>query len=60
MDCLNCSDNKELRKVQALHGERSFTIVLPKTLAGQLGIVKGDYLKYLVVGNRLIMEKVQT
>ncbi|MPZ08510.1 MAG: AbrB/MazE/SpoVT family DNA-binding domain-containing protein, partial [Nitrososphaeraceae archaeon] len=60
MNCLNSIDNKELRRVQALHGERSLTIVLPKTLAGQLGIVKGDYLKYLVDGNRLIMEKVET
>lgn len=60
MERLNNIDNKELRRVQALHGERILTIVLPKTLAGQLGIVKGDYLKYLVEGNRLIMEKVQT
>lgn len=60
MERLNNIDNKELRRVQALHGERSLTIVLPKMLAGQLGIVKGDYLMYLIEGNRLIMEKVQT
>ena len=60
MNCPDKIDYKELRRVQALHGERSLTIVLPKALAGQLGIVKGDYLKYLVDGNRLIMEKVRT
>jgi hypothetical protein len=60
MESSYLKDNKELRRVQALHGERSLTIVLPKTLASQLGIVKGDYLKYLMEGNRLIMEKVET
>jgi len=59
MNCHNTIDNIELRRVQALHGERSLTIVLPKNLAGHLGIVKGDFLKYLLVGNRLIMEKVE-
>ena len=59
MNCLNNIDNKELRRVQALHGERSLTIVVPKMLASKLGIMKGDYLKYLVDGNRLIMEKVK-
>lgn len=61
LDCMkyhNTIDNIELRRVQALQGERSLTIVLPKNLAGHLGIVKGDFLKYLLDGNRLIMEKV--
>lgn len=34
--------NTEVRKVQALQGERSLTVVLPKEFATELGIAKGD------------------
>jgi bifunctional DNA-binding transcriptional regulator/antitoxin component of YhaV-PrlF toxin-antitoxin module len=51
-------DKIELRRVQALQGERSFTLVFPKDFAVQLGIGKGDFLKCEVDGNRLIIEKV--
>jgi len=51
-------DKIELRRVQALQGERSFTLVFPKEFAVQLGIGKGDFLKCQVEGNRLIIEKV--
>jgi hypothetical protein len=50
----------EVRRVQSLQGEKSFTLVLPKEFAIQLGIGKGDFLKCLVDGNRLIVEKMQT
>jgi hypothetical protein len=46
-----------LRKVQAYHGERSLTIVLPRIFAVDLGIAKGDYLKVKIDGRRLILEK---
>jgi len=46
-----------LRKVQAYHGERSLTIVLPRIFAVDLGIGKGDYLKVKIDGRRLILEK---
>jgi hypothetical protein len=49
----------EVRRVQSLQGEKSFTIVLPKEFAVQLGIGKGDFLKCLVDRNRLIVEKMQ-
>jgi AbrB family looped-hinge helix DNA binding protein len=48
---------RTLRKVQAYHGERSMTIVLPKDFASLLGIGKGDYLKVEMNGSRLILEK---
>jgi bifunctional DNA-binding transcriptional regulator/antitoxin component of YhaV-PrlF toxin-antitoxin module len=48
----------EIRRVQALQGERSMTLVLPKQFAIELGIAKGDFLKCKVDGNRLIVEKV--
>jgi bifunctional DNA-binding transcriptional regulator/antitoxin component of YhaV-PrlF toxin-antitoxin module len=52
-------DNIEIRRVQALQGERSFTIVLPKEFAVGLGIGKGDFLKCSVDGRRLVVEKVE-
>jgi hypothetical protein len=60
MRSLDFRDNVELRRVQALHGEKSLTIVLPKNFAVHLGIGKGDFLKCLVGGNRLIIEKMRT
>jgi hypothetical protein len=58
IDCMSNLDKIELRRVQALQGERSFTLVFPKDFAVQLGIGKGDFLKCHVDGNRLIIEKV--
>jgi bifunctional DNA-binding transcriptional regulator/antitoxin component of YhaV-PrlF toxin-antitoxin module len=48
----------EMRRVQALQGERSFTLVFPKEFAIELGVGKGDFLKCKLDGNRLIVEKV--
>lgn len=50
----------EIRRVQALQGERSLTLVLPKQFAIELGIAKGDFLKCKIDGNRLIVEKVNS
>ena len=50
----------EIRRVQGLHGEKSFTIVLPKEFAVRLGIGKGDFLKCSVDGKRLVVQKVET
>ena len=47
----------EIRKVQALTGERSFTLVFPKHFAVELGVGRGDFLKCQINGNRLIVEK---
>jgi hypothetical protein len=51
------TDIIEIRKVQALTGERSFTLVFPKHFAVELGIGRGDFCKCQVDGNRLIVEK---
>jgi bifunctional DNA-binding transcriptional regulator/antitoxin component of YhaV-PrlF toxin-antitoxin module len=51
------TDKIELRRVQALQGERSFTLVFPKEFAVELGIGKGDYLKCQIDGGRLVVEK---
>lgn len=51
-------DRIEIRRVQALQGERSFTIVLPKEFAVELGIGKAEFLKCRVDGQKLVLEKV--
>jgi bifunctional DNA-binding transcriptional regulator/antitoxin component of YhaV-PrlF toxin-antitoxin module len=48
----------EYRKVQGLVGETSFSIVLPKVYAINLGIEKGDFVKVSMSGSRMIIEKV--
>lgn len=53
----NNTDPIEIRKVQALTGERSFTLVFPKHFAVELGVGRGDFLKCHVDGNRLVVEK---
>ena len=55
---MNSSYNTEVRRVQALQGERSFTLVFPKQFAIELGIGRGDFLKCHIEDNRLIVEKV--
>ena len=47
----------EYRKVQGLVGDQSFSIVLPKSYAIQLGIGKGDFVKVSQVEDRIIIEK---
>ena len=47
----------EIRRVQALTGLRSLTIVLPRIFADELGISKGDFLKVKIEENRLVLQK---
>jgi hypothetical protein len=51
-------EDVEIRKVQALTGERSFVLVLAKQFARELGISKRDFLKCYVRADRLIVEKI--
>jgi hypothetical protein len=48
-----------IHKIQPIHGSRSMVIVLPKKLTTQLGIRKGDYARFSISDNKLILEKVQ-
>jgi hypothetical protein len=59
MSSLENIDKIEIRRLQALTGERSLTLVFPKQFALELGIKKGDFLKCYVDRNRLIVEKVE-
>jgi bifunctional DNA-binding transcriptional regulator/antitoxin component of YhaV-PrlF toxin-antitoxin module len=47
----------EVRKVQGLVGEQSFSIVLPKQYATALQIGKGDFVKVTQQDNKIIVEK---
>jgi hypothetical protein len=49
----------EIRKVQALTGERSLTLVLPKAYATELGIKKGHFLKCQIEDHKLVLEKAE-
>lgn len=53
------NDRVEIRKIQALTGDRSFTFVLPKHFAIRLGIEKGDFLKCWINEDKLIVEKLK-
>ncbi len=57
---LDNKDNQtELRKVQGIHGNSTFTLVLPKDFVSILSIDKGDYLKCTILDNKLIVEKTE-
>lgn len=47
----------ELRKVQAIHGNSTFVLVLPKDFVEKLRIGKGDYVKCTVVDDSLVVRK---
>jgi hypothetical protein len=47
----------EFRKVQGLVGEQSFSVVLPKLYAVNLGIRKGDFVKVYQDNEMIIIKK---
>jgi hypothetical protein len=51
------SQNFEYRKIQGLIGETSFSVILPKQYAIDLGIAKGDFVKVRREYQTIIIEK---
>lgn len=47
----------EYRKIQGLIGETSFSVILPKEYALNIGLGKGDFVKVRQEQNRIIIEK---
>ncbi|MPZ05391.1 MAG: AbrB/MazE/SpoVT family DNA-binding domain-containing protein [Nitrososphaeraceae archaeon] len=45
------------RRIQGILGEQSYSLVLPKIFATNLGIRKGDYVKVRQLGAKIIVEK---
>jgi len=57
---MNTEDSIEVRRIQALTGERSFTLVFPKHFATELGVGRGDFVKCRIDSGRLVVEKMNT
>jgi len=53
------SSQTEIRKLQVIHGNSTYTIVLPKEFISILNLAKGDYLKCRVSNQQLIIEKAE-
>jgi len=51
------NDAAMYRRIQGLVGEQSFSLVLPKQYAINLGIGKGDFVRVTQVDNKIIIEK---
>ena len=51
------SSNQEFHKVQGLIGESSFSVILPKSFATNIGIDKGDFVKVSQDDNKIVIEK---
>ena len=47
----------EYRKIQGIMGDQSFSLVLPKAYTTDLGIQKGDFVKVIQEGQKIIIEK---
>lgn len=58
-DMYNISNTEkpEVRKIQAIHGETTFVLVIPKDFAERLRIGKGDYVKCAVIDDSLVVKK---
>jgi bifunctional DNA-binding transcriptional regulator/antitoxin component of YhaV-PrlF toxin-antitoxin module len=54
---MDSTHNYEYRKIQGLVGETSFSIILPKQFAINLGIAKGDFVKVSQDNGKIILEK---
>ncbi|MGH9878127.1 MAG: AbrB/MazE/SpoVT family DNA-binding domain-containing protein [Nitrososphaerales archaeon] len=48
------------RRVQGMVGKTSYGLILPKTFAENLEIVKGTFVKVSQEGTRIIIEKAET
>ena len=55
----NQINQTEIRKVQAIHGNSTFTLVLPKDFVSILNLSKGDYVKCRISSNQLAIEKAE-
>jgi hypothetical protein len=51
------SNEFEYRKIQPIVGGISFSVILPKTYAINLGLGKGDFVKVRQDGQKIVIEK---
>jgi hypothetical protein len=57
MNHMQNTNKLEYRKIQGLVGDHSFSVVLPKKYAIDLGVSKGDFVKVSQLDGRIIIEK---
>lgn len=50
---------RKLHRMQAIHGERTFVLCVPKDIIAELKIAKGDYVKCWISNKQLIVEKAE-
>ena len=53
-----CRIKPVFHRIQPIWGTNSLVVVLPKQLTGKLGMRKGDYAKFSISDNKLILEKI--
>jgi antitoxin component of MazEF toxin-antitoxin module len=46
-----------IRRIQTILGNTSFSLVLPKEFASDLGLTKGEYVKVMQDKDRIIIER---
>ena len=51
------TEKPDVRKIQAIHGETTFVLVIPKDFAERLKIAKGDYVKCFIADDSLVVKK---
>ena len=58
-DMYNISNTEkpEVRKIQAIHGETTFVLVIPKDFVERLRFTKGDYVKCSILDDSLVVKK---
>jgi hypothetical protein len=54
---ISSTEKPEVRKIQAIHGETTFVLVIPKDFAERLKISKGDYVKCTIADDSLVVKK---
>jgi bifunctional DNA-binding transcriptional regulator/antitoxin component of YhaV-PrlF toxin-antitoxin module len=60
MDLLdNNAHQIEVRKIQAIHGQTTFVLVIPKEFVERLKIAKGDYVKCTIADDSLVVKKAE-
>ncbi|MGH9985271.1 MAG: AbrB/MazE/SpoVT family DNA-binding domain-containing protein [Nitrososphaeraceae archaeon] len=56
---MDTSNKQQYRKIQGILGDQSFSVVLPKHYAQRLGISKGQYVKVILDGDRIVIQKAE-
>jgi hypothetical protein len=51
--------DKQIRKIQTIHGNSTFILVVPKDFISELGIEKGDYVTCAIEQERIVITKVR-